>query len=63
MRVDDEYVVGGELRGLYGADGDKGAICHDFLLFCKLAVAHQVRLVCGRSLATAAAAAAAAAAA
>lgn len=44
MRVDDDYAWGGgDMHGLYTADGKKATIVEDFLLFCKMAVRNQVK--------------------
>eukprot|EP00884_Botryococcus_braunii_P016910 jgi/Botrbrau1/3902/Bobra.0183s0123.1 len=42
MRVDDTMVWRGECVGLYSGDGEKGTVLLDFLVFCRLAVAHDV---------------------
>ncbi|PNG99355.1 hypothetical protein TSOC_014870, partial [Tetrabaena socialis] len=43
MRVDDDYAWGGcNLHGLYDMENGRDAIAPDFLVFCKLAVAHGV---------------------
>ncbi|GAB4817278.1 hypothetical protein N2152v2_004324 [Parachlorella kessleri] len=43
MRIDDDYVYGGgNLHGLYDPDATKETVVQDFLVFCKLAVLHEV---------------------
>ncbi|KAJ3126493.1 hypothetical protein HK098_007475 [Nowakowskiella sp. JEL0407] len=43
MRVDDEYALAGELRGLYNIDhNSKFDIAGDFLLYCHLALLNNV---------------------
>jgi len=43
MRVDDDYAWGGgNLHGLYDPHSTNDTITEDFLIFCKLAVKHQV---------------------
>ncbi|KNC81294.1 hypothetical protein SARC_06364 [Sphaeroforma arctica JP610] len=42
LRVDDSYVYGGELRGVYDPAHTGRTVSDDFLLFCKLAVKHGV---------------------